>query len=78
VDRPEDVGAAWDAALSADRPVIFEAYVSGDIATIPPHISFEEAKNYASALLKGDPNEGGIIKESIKSVFEGLVPHKHE
>jgi pyruvate dehydrogenase (quinone) len=77
VDRPEDVGAAWDAALSADRPVIFEAYVSGDIATIPPHISFEEAKNYASALLKGDPNEGSIIKESIKSVVEGIIPHKN-
>ncbi len=57
---------------------IFEAYVSGDITTIPPHISFEEAKNYASALLKGDPDEGGIIKESIKSVFEGIIPHKHE
>ena len=77
VDRPEDVGAAWDTALSADRPVLLEAYVSGDITTIPPHISFEEAKNYASALLKGDPDEGGIIKESIKSVVEGILPHKH-
>ncbi len=76
VDKPEDVGAAWDAALSADRPVILEAYVSGNVTTIPPHISFEEAKNYASALLKGDPNEGGIIKESIKSVVEGIIPHK--
>jgi pyruvate dehydrogenase (quinone) len=76
VDKPEDVGAAWDAALSADRPVVFEAYVSGDVSTIPPHISFEEAKNYASALLKGDPNEGGIIKASIKSVIEGIIPHK--
>ena len=75
VDKPEDVGAAWDVALSADRPVVFEAYVSADVTTIPPHISFEEAKNYASALLKGDPNEGGIIKESIKSVAEGLIPH---
>ncbi len=76
VDRPEDVGAAWDAALSADRPVIFEAYVSGDITTIPPHISFEQAKNYGTALLKGDPNEGSIIKESVKSVVEGILPHK--
>jgi pyruvate dehydrogenase (quinone) len=75
VDKPEDVGAAWEAALSADRPVVFEAYVSSDVATIPPHISFEEAKNYASALLKGDPNEGGIIKASVKSVAEGLIPH---
>ena len=76
VDRPEDVGAAWDAALSANRPVLLEAYVSGDITTIPPHISFEEAKNYASALLKGDPQEGGIVKESVKSVVEGIIPHR--
>ena len=78
VDKPEDVGAAWDAALSADRPVIYEAYVSGDVTTIPPHISFEEAKNYASALLKGDPNEGGIIKESIKSLAAGILPHREK
>jgi pyruvate dehydrogenase (quinone) len=76
VDKPEDVGAAWDAALSADRPVIYEAYVSGDVTTIPPHISFEEAKNYGEALLKGDPNEGSIVKESIKSVLEGMIPHR--
>ena len=76
VDKPEDVGAAWDAALSADRPVVFEAYVSGDVTTIPPHISFEEAKNYTSALLKGDPSEGNIIIESAKSVIEGIIPHK--
>ncbi len=76
VDQPGDVGTAWDAALSADRPVVFEAYVSGNVPTIPPHISFEEAKNYASALLKGDPNEKGIIKESIKGVAEGILPHK--
>ncbi len=76
VDKPEDVGPAWDAALSADRPVVFEAYVSGDVTTIPPHISFEEAKNYASALLKGDPSEGNIIIESAKSVIEGIIPHK--
>ncbi len=76
VDRPEDVGAAWDAALSADRPVIYEAYVSGDVTTIPPHISMEEAKNYTSALMKGDPDELGIIRASIKSVAEGILPHK--
>ncbi|GCE06033.1 thiamine pyrophosphate-requiring protein [Dictyobacter aurantiacus] len=76
VDRPEDVASAWDAALSADRPVIFEAYTSANVATLPPHITFEQAKNYTSALLKGDPEEGGIIKESIKGVVEGIMPHR--
>jgi pyruvate dehydrogenase (quinone) len=76
VDRPEDVHAAWQAALSADRPVILEAYTSGDVPTLPPHISLEQAKNYTSALLKGDPDESNIIKESIKGVVAGLKPQK--
>ena len=76
VDRPEDVGAAWDMALTADRPVVFEAYTSGDVPTLPPHISFEEAKQYMSALLKGDPDEGGIIKQSVKELVAGALPRK--
>ncbi|MBV9232099.1 MAG: thiamine pyrophosphate-requiring protein [Chloroflexi bacterium] len=76
VDRPEDVGRAWDAALAADRPVVFEAYTSGDVPTLPPHIAFEQAKNYMSSLVKVDPEEGGILKQSMKSVMAGLLPHK--
>lgn len=76
VDRPEDVGRAWDEALSADRPVVFEAYTSGDVPTLPPHISFEQAKNYTSALVKGDPDEGDIIKQSVKELVGGILPHK--
>jgi len=76
VDKPEDVAKAWDVALSADRPVIFEAYVDPDVPTLPPHIMFEQAKKYTTALIKGDPDEGGIIKQSVKDMFEGMLPHK--
>lgn len=75
VDRPEDIGPAWDAALSADRPVIYEAYTDPNIAMIPPHISFEQAKNLTSALFKGDPDEMGIIEASARSVLAGIFPH---
>ncbi len=76
VDRAEDVGRAWEEALSADRPVVFEAVTSGDVPTLPPHISMEQAKEYMSALLKGDPDEGGIIKQSMKGMVAGILPHK--
>ena len=76
VDNPNDVASAWEAAFTADRPVVYEAYVTGDVPTIPPHISFEQAKEYTTALVKGDPDEGGIIKQSVKSVIEGVLPHK--
>ncbi len=73
VKRPEDVDDAWRQAFASDRPVVIDAHVSADIAQLPPHISFEEAHKYFSALVKGDPNEGSIIKESIKSVIAGVV-----
>ncbi len=76
VDKPEDVGPAIDQALAANRPVVLDVYTDPDITTIPPHITFKEAKMYSTALLKGDPEEGGIIKESLKSVVEGILPHK--
>lgn len=76
VDRPEDVGSAWDAALAADRPVVFEAYTSGEVPTLPPHITFEQAKNFMSSLVKTDPEEIGIIKQSVREMVAGVVPHK--
>jgi len=76
VDRPDDVARAWEMAFKSDRPVILEAYTSGDVPTIPPHITFEQAKNYTAALLKGDPDEANIIKQSIKEVAKGILPQK--
>ncbi|MEO8972183.1 MAG: thiamine pyrophosphate-requiring protein, partial [Ktedonobacteraceae bacterium] len=76
VDKPEDLASAIDRALAADRPVVLDVYTDPDITTIPPHITFKEAKMYSTALLKGDPEEMGIIKESIKSVVEGILPHR--
>ena len=36
VDDPADVGAAWDRALAADRPVVLEAVVDPDVPLLPP------------------------------------------
>jgi pyruvate dehydrogenase (quinone) len=43
---------------------------------IPPHISFEQAKNLTMALVKGDPDEMRVIGRSAKSVLSGMFPHK--
>jgi pyruvate dehydrogenase (quinone) len=74
VDKPEDVGRAIDEALSANRPAVIDVYTDPNVPTLPPHITFEEAKNYSTALLRMDPDEGGIIKESVKSLVEGIIP----
>jgi pyruvate dehydrogenase (quinone) len=66
VERPEQVAPAWDEALRADRPVVIDALVDPDVASLPPHITYSQAKNFAKSILKGDPDAYDIIKQSLK------------
>jgi pyruvate dehydrogenase (quinone) len=66
VDSPEQVGPAWDEALAADRPVVFEAVTDPEVPPLPPHITIEQAKALTSALLAGDPNAGQIVRQSFR------------
>ncbi|MGH6796000.1 MAG: thiamine pyrophosphate-requiring protein, partial [Methylocella sp.] len=75
VDDPSNVGSAWDEAFAADRPVVLEAYTDPDVPPLPPHISFKNAKAFMSTLWKGDPNELGIIEQSVKELVEEYRPH---
>jgi pyruvate dehydrogenase (quinone) len=75
VEHPDQLAGAWDQALSSDRPVVFEALSDPDVPPIPPHITFEQAKHFTETILRGDPNEGGIIKQAIKGVMQSFVPH---
>jgi len=76
VDKPDQVDAAWDEALKSDRPVVFEAVVDGNVATLPPHISREQAMHFLKAVRKGDPEERGMIKESVKQIIAGVMPRR--
>ncbi len=76
VDDPEQIGDAWDQALSSDRPVVLEAITDPDVPTLPPHITLQQAKNFASTLWKGDPDEGGIVKQAVKQMVQSFVPHR--
>ncbi len=75
VDKPEDIAAAWDRALSSDRPVLIEAVVDPDVPPLPPHITFEQAKSFMFSMLKGDPDTVGMIKQSAKQVADAFLPH---
>ncbi len=70
VDSPDQVANAWDEALSADRPVLYEAITDPEVPPLPPHIRFEQAKQMAKALLKRDPNAARIIKQSLKGKLQ--------
>jgi pyruvate dehydrogenase (quinone) len=72
VQRPDDVGPAWDEALAASTPVVYEAITDPEVAPLPPHIRFEQAQKLAKAL-PGDPHAARIIKQSIKGKLEEFV-----
>jgi pyruvate dehydrogenase (quinone) len=74
VNRPEDIGAAWDAALAADRPCIIEAITDPDVPPLPPHISFKQACAFAESMLKGDEDTVGMIKQSTREVLATWFP----
>jgi pyruvate dehydrogenase (quinone) len=73
VDSPDAVGPAWDEALAADRPVVFEAITDPEYPPLPPHIMMDQAKKMAKAIIKGDPASGRIMKEAAKGKMKEFV-----
>lgn len=65
VDRPEQVGAAWDEALAADRPVVIDAIVNADIPTVPPTLEPKQAEQLDRALSR-DPKAKQIREQMAR------------
>ncbi|HYE33828.1 thiamine pyrophosphate-requiring protein [Methylocaldum sp.] len=74
VDKPEDIAPAWEQALVADRPVVVEAYTDPNVPPLPPHITFDQAKAYMSALFQGDVDSWDMIKSSAKEMASTVLP----
>ncbi|HEX5477181.1 MAG TPA: thiamine pyrophosphate-dependent enzyme, partial [Burkholderiales bacterium] len=73
VERAGDIGAAWDAAISADRPTVLEMVTDPNVPPLPPHITYQQAKAYLSALIKGDPDAIEVVKASVKQEWANLT-----
>jgi pyruvate dehydrogenase (quinone) len=69
VERPEDVGPAWDAALAADRPCVIDAVVDPNFLALPPHVTAKQAKNLLAALRAGDPESAGILRDTYRQLM---------
>jgi len=74
VDEPEQLGAAWDDVLAADRPVVLEVKCDPEVPPLPPHITLQQAKHFAQALMKGDARERNVIVETARQVLSAVLP----
>jgi pyruvate dehydrogenase (quinone) len=76
VDKPGQVAAAWDQALTAERPMVLDFRTDPDVPPIPPHATYEQAKDAAAALLKGDANRWGVLREGLLTKVREVLPGK--
>ena len=72
VDDPERIAGAWEEAFASDGPVLIEFISDPDVPPLPPHVSWAQAKAYMTALGKGDPDEKGIIVQTLRDVLAGI------
>ncbi len=74
VDDPEQIGSAWDRAFAADRPTVLDIRCDPDVPPIPPHATFAQIKSVASAIVGGDEDSWGFIKQGIKQKAQEFLP----
>jgi pyruvate dehydrogenase (quinone) len=73
IDRPDQVGLAWEEALAADCPVVLDMVCDANVPPIPPHVSNKQAKGYFSALMRRDPQALDLVKKTAREWWAGIT-----
>ncbi|SAL01191.1 thiamine pyrophosphate protein [Caballeronia pedi] len=77
VDNAERMAAVWDEAFASERPVVIEVKADPNVPPLPPHITLQQAKAFATTLMKGDPSQGNVIVDTARQVLSAVLPgHK--
>jgi pyruvate dehydrogenase (quinone) len=70
IKNPEELSNSMEKVFASNKPVLLEVHTDPDVPPLPPHVSFEQAKDYAKAMFKGDPKSIHIIKQTFKELAE--------
>ena len=73
VTKPKQIGAALDKAFAHQGVTLLDVYVDKNVPPLPAHITAEFALHTAEALVKGDPDEVGVVTASAKSLVAQSV-----
>jgi pyruvate dehydrogenase (quinone) len=74
IEHPSEVKDALDTAMIVQRPVVLNVYTDPSVPPMPPHVSFKQAKEFASAIFHGDEDSWDMIKQSAKDVWSEYFP----
>ncbi|MET7355847.1 thiamine pyrophosphate-requiring protein [Streptomyces mirabilis] len=74
VEKPGEVEDAWQRALGADRPFVIDFRTDPAVPPIPPHASLDQIEAAASAVVKGDSDRVGMIRQGLKAKVQDMLP----
>lgn len=77
VDKPGDIAPAWERALDGTVPTLLDVRCDPNVPPIPPHATFEQMTDAAKALLAGDEDRWGVLKQGVKTKLQELLPHRN-
>jgi pyruvate dehydrogenase (quinone) len=55
---------------------VLEVKTDPEVPPMPPHITLQQAKHFATTLIKGDPNEASVITGTVRQALESVLPGK--
>lgn len=73
-EKADEVEPGWRAALAADRPCVFEIRTDPAVPPIPPHAGWDELHAVAAAVLGGDSDRVGMIRQGVKAKVQEFLP----
>jgi pyruvate dehydrogenase (quinone) len=76
VDTDDAIGPAWDEALAADEPTVLDIRCDPEMPPIPPHATYEQARDLVESILKGDPARWHLMAQGLKTKAQEFVPHR--
>ncbi|MFB7668235.1 thiamine pyrophosphate-requiring protein [Kitasatospora sp. NPDC056138] len=74
VEKPDQVEPAWRQALAADRPFVIDFRTDPAVPPIPPHATLDQIQAAASAILHGDSDRAGMIRQGVKAKIQEFLP----
>lgn len=63
-------------AFASEGPVLIEFISAPDVPPLP-HVSWSQAKAYMTTLGEGDPDERGVIVQTLREVLAGFQHRGH-
>ena len=62
--------------MASPGPVVLEVKTDPEVPPLPSHITFKDARNFMTTLIKGDPREGHMIVDTARQVLSSILPTK--